>query len=279
MEHPIGRSPSKWGPGVRVPYRTPGEYRFADTPRGSASNIELRRYIEEQANRYLGRNAPGVDPIEAQMKQQEVIDKVFHHLKYVLDQVYSLYQQYGPDAEYFRVTGMQDMQKYSKGSPNDRFDFYMQFDVATQDPEQMIERVKVIAQLGAQLDRNGTLDTERLLQIAVGQILPGAAESVMLPKETASQKAMDEERQTIAEIYAGVPPNVKPNDAHEMKLQIFQQWLAQPDVTQKVQEDPALQERIQNYLQQRQMQIQQKQTLRLRLGAAPTQFGSTGEVA
>ena len=83
------------------------------------------------------------------MKQQEVIDKVFHHLKYVLDQVYSLYQQYGPDAEYFRVTGMQDMQKYSKGSPNDRFDFYMQFDVATQDPEQMIERVKVIAQLGA----------------------------------------------------------------------------------------------------------------------------------
>ena len=53
------------------------------------------------------------------------------------------------------------------------------------------------------------------------------------------------ERQTIAEIYAGVPPNVKPNDAHEMKLQIFQQWLAQPDVAQKVQQDPALQERIQ----------------------------------
>jgi hypothetical protein len=99
----------------------------------------------------------------------------------------------------------------------------------------------------------------------------------MLPKETASQKAMDEERQTIAEIYAGVPPNVKPNDAHEMKLQIFQQWLAQPDVAQKVQQDPALQERIQNYLQQRQMQVQQKENATIgRLGAAPTQFGSTG---
>jgi hypothetical protein len=280
LEHPMGRAPSKWGPGVRVPYRTPGEYRFADTPRGSSANIEIRRYIEEQANRLLGRNAPGVDPIEAQMKQQEIVDKVFHHLKYVLDQVYSLYQQYGPDAEYFRVTGMQDMQKYAKGNPNERFDFYMQFDVATQDPEQMLERVKAIAQLGAQLDRNGTLDTERLLQIAVGQILPGAAESIMLPKETASQKAMDEERQTIAEIYAGVPPNVKPNDAHEMKLQIFQQWLAQPDVAQKVQQDPALQERIQNYLQQRQMQVQQKQNAEIgRLGAAPTQFGQTGAAA
>jgi len=169
------------------------------------------------------------------------------------------------------------MQKYDKGKPNERFDFYMQFDAATQDPEQMLERVKAIAQLGAQLDKNGTLDTERLLQIAVGQILPGAAESIMLPKETASQKAMDEERQTIAEIYAGVPPNVKPNDAHEMKLQIFQQWLQQPDVAQKVQQDPALQERISNYLQQRQMQVQQKANAEIgRLGAAPTQFGTTG---
>ena len=244
------------------------KYRFADTPRGSVSNVELRRYIEEQANKLLGRNAPGVDPVEAQMKQQETVDKVFHHLKYVLDQVYSLYQQYSPDAEYFRVTGMQDMQKYAKGNPNERFDFYMQFDVATQDPEQMLERVKAIAQLGAQLDRNGTLDTERLLQIAVGQILPGAAESIMLPKETASQKAMDEERQTIAEIYAGVQPNVKPNDAHEMKLQIFQQWLAQPDVAQKVQQDPALQERIQNYLQQRQCRFSKNKMLRLKVGSS-----------
>jgi len=30
---PYGRAPTRWGPGVRVPYRTLGEYRFADTPR------------------------------------------------------------------------------------------------------------------------------------------------------------------------------------------------------------------------------------------------------
>jgi len=152
----------------------------------------------------------------------------------------------------------------------------LQFDAATQDPAQMVERVKAIAELGGMLDKNGVLDTERLLQVAVGQILPGAAESIIVPKETASQKAVEEERQTIAEIYAGVPPNVRPNDSHEMKLQVFQQWLAQPDVTQKVQQDPALQERIQNYLQQRQMQITQRQNAEIgRLGATPTQFGET----
>ena len=280
LEHPLGRAPSRYGPGVRLPYRTPGEVRFASTPPGSTVNVELRRYIKEQADRYFGRNAPGVDPIEAQMKQQEVIDKVFQHLKQVLDQIFSLYQQYGPDEEFFRVTGMQDMQKFAKGNAGERFDFYLQFDAATQDPKQMLERVKAIAELGGMLDKNGTLDTERLLQIAVGQILPGAAESIMIPKETASQKAVEEERQTIAEIYAGVPPNVRPNDAHEMKLQVFQQWLAQPDVTQKVQEDPALQERIQGYLQQRTFAIQQKQNAEIgRLGAQPTQFGETPSAA
>jgi len=280
LEHPLGRAPSRYGPGVRLPYRTPGEVRFADTPRGSVVNVELRRYIKEQADRYFGRNAHGVDPLEAQMKQQEIIDKVFQHLKHVLDQVFSLYQQYGPDEEYFRVTGVQDMQKFNKGQAGERFDFYMQFDAALQDPAQMLERVKAIAELGGMLDKNGVLDTERLLTIAVGQILPGAAESVMIPKETASQKAVEEERQTIAEIYAGVPPNVRPNDSHEMKLQVFQQWLAQPDVTQKVQQDPALQERIQNYLQQRQMQITQRQNAEIgRLGATPTQFGETPTAA
>jgi len=257
-----------------VPYRTPGETHFASTPKFDAGNVEIRRFITQSANNYFGRNAPGVDPIEAQAKQQAVVDKVFGHLKQVLDQVYDLYQQYGPDEEYFRVTGVNDIQKFAKGAAGERFDFWLSFDVASQDPQQMVERVKAIAELGGMLDKNGTLDTEKLLQVAVGQILPGAAESIMLPTETASAKAMDEERQTIAEIYAGVPPNVQEGDAHEAKLQIFQQWLQQPDITQKVQQDPALQERIDTYLKQRQMQIMQKQNANIgRLGTMPTPYG------
>ena len=280
LEHPLGRPPSKYGPGVRIPYRTPGEIRWASTPPFDGGNVEVRRYIQEMFDKYFGNLAPGVDQVESQNKQQAVINKVFTHLKYVFEQVWTLYQQYGPDAEFFRVTGMQDVQKFSKGRAGERFDFYLQFDVATQDPQQMLERVKAIAELAPALDRSGTLDSERLLQLAVGQIMPGASEKIMIPKETASQKAVDEERQTIAELVAGVPPNVRPQDAHEMKVQVFQQWLSQPDIQQKAQQDPALQERIQNYMQQRQMQITQKQNAQIgRLGAAPTQFGQTANQA
>jgi hypothetical protein len=276
LEHPLGRPPSKWGPGVRVPYRTKGEIGWASTPRFDGGNVEVRRYVQEMFDKYFGNFAQGVDQVESQNKQQAIINKVFTHLKYVFDQVWTLYQQYGPDNEFFRVTGMQDVQKFNKGQANERFDFYLQFDVATQDPEQMLERVRAITELAPALDRSGTLDTETLLQLAVGQILPGASEKIMIPKETASQKAIQEERQTIAELVAGVPPNVRPQDSHELKMQVFEEWLSQPDIQQKAQQDQALQERIANYLQQRQMQIQQKRNaITGRLGANPTQFGET----
>ena len=207
---------------------------------------------------------------------QETIDKVFTHLKHVLDQVFSLYQQYGPDAEFFRVTGMNDMQKYQKGRPGERYDFWLSFDAATQAPQMMVDRVKAIAELGGMLDKSGTLDTERLLQVAVEQILPGAAEKVMIPKATAAERPAEEERQTITEIYSGVPPNVRENDAHEMKLQMFQQWLQQPDIQQKVQQDPALQERIEVYMKQRNFAIQQRQNAIIgRQGTLPTPYGET----
>jgi len=276
LEHPLGRPPSKWGPGVRVPYRTKGEIGWASTPRFDGGNVEVRRYVQEMFDKYFGNFAQGVDQVESQNKQQAIINKVFTHLKYVFDQVWTLYQQYGPDNEFFRVTGMQDVQKFNKGQANERFDFYLQFDVATQDPEQMLERVRAITELAPALDKSGTLDTETLLQLAVGQILPGASEKIMIPKETASQKAIQEERQTIAELVAGVPPNVRPQDSHELKMQVFEEWLSQPDIQQKAQQDQALQERIANYLQQRQMQIQQKRNaITGRLGANPTQFGET----
>ena len=280
LEHPLGRCPTRYGPGVRIPYRTPGEVRFADTPRFDAGSIEVRRLMQESFDRYFGNNAPNIDPVESQIKQQNIINRVLHHMKYVMDQVYGLYQQYGPDEEYFRVTGVQDMQKYAKGRAGERFDFYMQYDVATQDPEQMLERVKTIGQVAGTMDKNGVVDTEQLLAMAIGQVMPGAAEKIILPRETASQKAMEEERQTIAELVAGVPPNVRENDAHEMKLQVFQQWLSQPDIQQKAQQDQALQERIQGYMQQRQFAIQQKQNAQIgRLGAMPTQFGQTASAA
>ena len=277
LEHPVGRATSRWGPGVKVPYRTPGEYRYADTPRYDGSSVEMRENIRRMAFEYFGRNYSGVDPQDVANKQQSLVDKSFGHVKQVMDQIWSLYQQYGSDSEYFRVIGVNDIQKFDKGAAGERFDFYLQFDVGLLDGGQIVERVKAISEMVGALDKNGVVDTEKLLGMVVEQTLPGAADKIIQPRETGQARAVEEERATIAELVAGVPPNVKPNDAHQIKLQIFQQWMSQPDIQEKIAADEALQARVQNYFQQRNFQIQQIQNANIgRTGAQPTQFGQTG---
>ena len=275
LEYPAGRPPVDWRPGGKIPYRVPGEVRFAAVPSLSPASIDVRNQITLMVNRYFGRNADGVDPMESAAKQQDLINKVFTHLRSALEQIFTLYQQYGPDEEYFRVTGVQDMQKFDKGSPRERFDFWLNFDIISQDPEQIVERVDAIAKLGAALDKSGTLDTEALLQMAVEQIGPGWGERVILPKETATQKAVEEERLAIAQITSGIDLDVKPNDAHEVKMQVFQQWLQQPDIQEKIQGDEGLQMRVENYAKKRMFQMQQIQNASIgRLGGVPSQFGA-----
>ena len=276
LEHPVGRAPSRWGPGVKVPYRTPGEYRYSDVPRYDGSSVEMRENVRRMTFEYFGRNYAGVDPQDVSKKQQALLEKVFGHVKQVMDQVWSLYQQYGSDAEYFRVIGVNDVQRFEKGQPGERFDFYLQFDVGLLDSAQIVERVKAISEMVGALDKNGVVDTEKLLAMVVEQALPGAADKIIQPRETAVNKAVEEERATISELVAGVPPNVKPNDSHQVKLQLFQQWMQQPDIQMRLQQDEALRGRVENYLQQRTFHIQQAQNAQIgRTGAQPTQFGAT----
>ena len=277
LEHPVGRAPSRWGPGVKVPYRTPGEYRYADVPRYDGSSVEMRENIRRMTFEYFGRNYAGIDPQDVANKQQSLVDKSFTHVRQVMDQVWSLYQQYGSDSEYFRVIGVNDVQRFDKGEAGERYDFYLQFDVGLLDGGQIVDRVKAISEMVGALDKNGVVDTEKLLSMVIEQALPGAADKIIQPRETAINKAVEEERSTIAELVAGVPPNVRPNDAHETKLQVFQQWMQQPDIQMRIQEDEALRGRVENYFQQRNFQIQQKQNAQIgRQGAQPTQFGATG---
>lgn len=278
LKHTVGRKPTKYGPAVRVPVLRMDEIQWDQPPRFDQGSYVLREYIETNLNRYWGRNAQGVDPIEAQVKQQYLVDIVLGHIRKIFNQVYSLYQQFGPDEEYFRVVGVVDQQKYTKGKAGERYDFWIDFDIGTQDPAQVLERAKATAELGQMLDRSGTLDTQQLLQIVVGQLWPGAADRMIQPVEQAQEKAIAEERQTIAELVAGVPPNVRQDDAHQIKMQVFEQWAAQPDIQQKMQQDPALAERAMQYQKQRQFQIQQQQNAQIgRTGTAPTAYGQTAQ--
>ena len=275
LQHPIGRPPKSWGPGTWMGVRTPGEYSFADVPNFDQGTIEMREYIDREFNKYFGLSDESVDPIETQERKQMLVNKVFAHIGRALDQIWSLYQQYGPDEEFYRVIGVNDVQKFSKGEAGKRYDFYFSYDIGNQDPAKVIEKATATAQLGAQMDRNGRLDTEQLLSRVVSTLWPGD-DKLILPVETASNKIYAEEREALTQVKNGFALDVKENDAHEVKLQIDMQWAQQPDIQQALQEDEAFAARFQDLVQKRQFQVQQKQNAVIgRMGGPSGGFGTT----
>jgi hypothetical protein len=280
LMHPISKPPTQWGPGVKVPVLRPDQYKYADTPRYDGGSREIREYLKSSINAQLGRAGPETDPVEADAKRQRLVNKWLRHHTCVMDQVFSLYQQFGPDQEYFRVIGENNVQQYEKGKAGERYDFWVSFDVFTLGPAKVIERVKAAVDLGGALDKQGTLDTQQLLQWAITQLFPGAANQILQPVEQAAEKAVAEERNTIAELSSGILPNVRPNDAHQTKMQVLVEWMKQPDIQQRMGQEQAFKERVETHYKQLEFQLQQQQNAVIgRTGTQPTQFGTTQQGA
>ena len=201
------------------------------------------------------------------------------HYTKVFRQIYSLCQQFGDEYEYFQVVGVNQMQKYTKGDPSEKYDFWIEFDVSTQDPGNMVKRVEAVGNIAQQLGMQGRYDADKLFQISVGTIMPGAANQFLLSAKVGTEKAVEEERQAISQLMAGVPPNVRENDAHQIKYQVFTEWKQQPDIQQMIASNEALAARVENYEKQRMFQIQQDQNAEIgRRGAQSTGFGQTTDL-
>jgi len=277
--HPPGKPPVRWGPGEQLGVFRPDQYKYADTPNAVGDSYSMREEVRKMGSKYFARADQEADPTEIQNKQQDLVNRVMEHFKKAFIQIDSLCNQFGDEMEYFQVVGANQMQKYQKGDPSNRYDFWLDFDISTQDPGKMIERVEGVGKLAQILGVVGQYDNTKLFQIGASQLLPGAANQFILSDQAGQEKAIEEERQAISQIMAGVPPNVREKDAHQIKMQYYQQWKQQPDIQQMLASNEAMAERAQNYEQQRAFQLQQQQNaITGRLGGQDTGFGQTTDI-
>jgi aspartate/tyrosine/aromatic aminotransferase len=79
---------------------------------------------------------------------------------------------------------------------------------------------------------------------------------------------VNDEQQDLAQIFAGIPKNIRIGTPPQLGLQVIQQYLQQPDVQQRYSQDQAFRERIDARAKQYQFQEQQQQNATIgRLGA------------
>jgi hypothetical protein len=269
LMHPAGKPPSDWGPGRRVPYRRLGEIQFGPTPPVDNGSIEVEVSMIGQADRSVGLDMN--NPL-ASMRQQYFVSKFLDHVRDVLNTAWKLFQRMGPDEVFFQVTGNPNPQVMTKGSPDENFSIVVNFDSQSNDPETAETQLKNMVSL-VQLDRNGIMDVNKLLEFTASSINPIFADYVLQPAEEAQQKVMKNVTDDLAKIFAGIEVPAQPNGA-QIAMQLVQAYVQQPDVAQRAQSDEAFAARLQKYAEAYQFQLQQAQNAEIgRIGTAPAQMG------
>jgi hypothetical protein len=123
------------------------------------------------------------------MRRQFLVDKFLSHTAEVLRLAYRCFQRFGPDSVFFRVTGSPDPQQFNKGNPDENFDILISYDVLNSDPEAQEKKLNQLVSL-TQLDRNGRISIDRLLEVAASSIDPTLADAVLQPAEEAQEQVV-----------------------------------------------------------------------------------------
>ena len=269
LMHPAGRPPSDWGPGRRVPYRRLGEIAWGPVPPMDQGSMEAEQSMRAQADRAVGLDL--TNPLTT-ARQQFYVGKFLDHVRDVLAMAWKLFQRMGPDEVFFQVTGNPNPQVMQKGSPDENFSITVNFDSLATDPETAETQLKNMVSL-VQLDRNGILDVNKLLEFTASSINPIFADYVLQPAEEAQQKVQKNVTDDLAKIFAGIEVPAQPNGA-QIAMQMVQAYVQQPDVAQRAQQDEAFAARLQKYAEQYQFQLQQAQNAEIgRIGTAPAEMG------
>jgi hypothetical protein len=270
LMHPVGNAPQDWGPGRKVPYRRGGEFHFGPAPAFDPGSNEMETTMTKLADSLVGLNSE--DPLSA-VKRQFIIDKFLGHVQAVIKMAYTCFQRFGPDSVAFRVMGVPEGQQFDKGNPEEDFDIMIGYDVLNTDPEMQEKKLQQLVSL-VQLDRNGRIDMDKLLDVIASSIDPMLADAILQPAEQAQQQTVKHVTDDLTNIFAGIEKPARPNGA-QVAMQVIQQYAQQPDIQQRISSDEAFKEKLEKYYKQYEFQIQQAQNAQIgKIGTAPASMGN-----
>lgn len=279
--YPLGRPPTRWGPGARVPERRPNEYHYADRPLQDMNTDNSEKGLRYTYNEYAGVQNPGEDdPAVVNTINQFGTLKILASRAKALKQVWKLWQQYGDEKTEFRVIGLQSAppQIIEKGDPREDYDFYLSFDALVSNPDAMENKIKVMAQIAQTFDRDGQMDYSKFFPLMMQAVDANIAEQVIRPAASGQKQVIDAVQDDLTKIAAGFNVNSKIGTPPQLAQQVMQNFAQAPDVQQRYATDKDFKGRMDAYAKQIQFAQQQQQNAQIgRIGAATPQPAMQGQ--
>jgi hypothetical protein len=188
---------------------------------------------------------------------------------------FKCFQRFGPDEIFFRVTGNANPMTFTKGSADESFDIMISYDVLNTDPATQEQKLQQVVAL-TQMDRNGRINMDALLDVAASSIDPVLADNILQPAQQAAEQITRFVTDDLSKIYAGMEMPARPNGG-QIAMQIISQYANQPDIAKRLQEDEAFAVRLQKYAGQYQF-AQQQQINATQYGQYGTSAASVGNI-
>lgn len=268
--HPLGRAPTKWGPGARVPERRPNEIHYAERPAYDLNTTVSEETLMARFREMNGIRTKDGDPIEATTKNQFEVDKTLRGWALAYRQTWKNWQQFGPEEVYFRVVGVkkQDPLLMQKGDPREDFDIILSWDVQSSDAEIVQAKLEAMAKVLQTFDKYGQADYSQALQIAMEAVDVNWAERIVQPQEVSVDKAVREEKEALTKIYGGFTEDIDLRAPPQIGMQVIQGWTQEQDIQRRLAEDEPFKERVEKRVKQYQHQLEQQQNAKIgRYGA------------
>lgn len=284
IEYLVGRSPGQVGPGSKIPVRRRNEVGYMEIPKYSPASAEVEEAIRTQGLKLAGRPTDETDAVEANIIRQSMVNNWLTGWKEVVNQVWSLHKTYGDDVTWFRVTNNEKGVELAMDKVGDKYDIEITWDTINMDQEKQTERLAKIGEIMAQFDRNGQADFGEYLRVFVEALDPNLAAKLVLPKEAATDREVEETSADLAKIASGQVVNVPETVNSDLRMKVIQSYLQgtedipAQDVQKRWQEDEAFKARLDAYVKQIQHQAQQRQNaLTGKLGTPPGNVPGTSQ--
>ena len=267
--HPLGNPPSRWGAGVTNGRRRgmAGEYGVEEVPNMVQAGMDAYEHWERHARQVVGLDFD--DPI-AVIRQQYFVDRMLLHWSKVAKMVWKVYREYGPEEMTFRITGDSTIapQTFEKGALGEEMDISISYDVKMNDKDHRKETIQNLISL-ASADVAGAANQREAMNVAYQLAVPQYAQRILRTAEEAQADIIDKVSKDLTLIASGQSVGAQPNGA-QIAMDYINQYVAQPDIQEKIAQDAGWTARLSEYIKQYEFQMQQQQNAQIgRIGAEP----------
>lgn len=232
---------------------------FLRVPAADVGALALADRCREMLDRRFFRSIEGTDPDMKRMFREDLAFSAAKSMKGFIRLLWKVLQGHVDAVKVGRIAGRAVDIDLSRDSMQGDVDVSVSFNVDSLNQDSADKFMDWVTKL-SQADRAGSVDWNEVVNIAARMSNPDMARRIILPREQAAKRVASDQNNRVAQMAAGVPMQYEERQtAPEMRMQVMQQWMQQPENLQRAQNDQLFGKQMQDELTYLQRQVEQYQ--------------------